>query len=222
MTFPNAKKGVNKIFTGEILMLIAAILTTVSSVALVIVGAQDNGANEVALGASAAGLVIFSVVSAVLMAIALVFSIIGVFQSSKDEPMFKGVIFVMLLSLAVVVVSAIFTESQLVIKLSDVITSISSTITTVLIVIGIGKMAEKLGDDVVFTKGQTLLKIIIWIALLTIILRAIAAFTPNTAVLVIEVIMLIITGLLEVIQYFLYLSFLSKSKKMLQNANGII
>ncbi|MBQ3284442.1 MAG: hypothetical protein IJH40_02260 [Ruminococcus sp.] len=219
MTFPNAKKGVNKIFTGEILMLIAAILTTVSSVALVIVGAQDNGANEVALGASAAGLVIFSVVSAVLMAIALVFSIIGVFQSSKDEPMFKGVIFVMLLSLAVVVVSAIFTESQLVIKLSDVITSISSTITTVLIVIGIGKMAEKLGDDVVFTKGQTLLKIIIWIALLTIILRAIAAFTPNTAVLVIEVIMLIITGLLEVIQYFLYLSFLSKSKKMLQNAN---
>ena len=219
MTFPNAKKGVNKIFTGEILMLIAAILTTVSSVALVIVGAQDNGANEVALGASAAGLVIFSVVSAVLMAIALVFSIIGVFQSSKDEPMFKGVIFVMLLSQAVVVVSAIFTESQLVIKLSDVITSISSTITTVLIVIGIGKMAEKLGDDVVFTKGQTLLKIIIWIALLTIILRAIAAFTPNTAVLVIEVIMLIITGLLEVIQYFLYLSFLSKSKKMLQNAN---
>ena len=219
MTFPNAKKGVKKIFTGEILMLIAAILTTVSSVALVIVGAQDNGANEVALGASAAGLVIFSVVSAVLMAIALVFSIIGVFQSSKDEPMFKGVIFVMLLSLAVVVVSAIFTESQLVIKLSDVITSISSTITTVLIVIGIGKMAEKLGDDVVFTKGQTLLKIIIWIALLTIILRAIAAFTPNTAVLVIEVIMLIITGLLEVIQYFLYLSFLSKSKKMLQNAN---
>ena len=217
MTFPNAQKGVKTIFTGEMLMLIAAILTTVSSVAMVIVGAQDNGANEVAIGASAAGLVIFSIVSAVLMAIALVFSIVGVFQSSKDEPMFKGVIFVMLLSLAVVVVSAIFTENQVVAKLSDVITSISNTITTVLIVIGIGKMAEKLGDDVVFGKGQTLLKIIIWIALLTVIMRAVAAFTPNTAVMVIEVVMLIITGLLEVVQYFLYLSFLSKAKNMLAN-----
>ena len=217
MTFPNAQKGVKKIFTGEMLMLIAAILTTVSSVAMVIVGAQDNGANEVAIGASAAGLVIFSIVSAVLMVIALVFSIVGVFQSSKDEPMFKGVIFVMLLSLAVVVVSAIFTENQVVAKLSDVITSISNTITTVLIVIGIGKMAEKLGDDVVFGKGQTLLKIIIWIALLTVIMRAVAAFTPNTAVMVIEVVMLIITGLLEVVQYFLYLSFLSKAKNMLAN-----
>lgn len=217
MTFPNAQKGVKTIFTGEMLMLIAAILTTVSSVAMVIVGAQDNGANEVAIGASAAGLVIFSIVSAVLMVIALVFSIVGVFQSSKDEPMFKGVIFVMLLSLAVVVVSAIFTENQVVAKLSDVITSISNTITTVLIVIGIGKMAEKLGDDVVFGKGQTLLKIIIWIALLTVIMRAVAAFTPNTAVMVIEVVMLIITGLLEVVQYFLYLSFLSKAKNMLAN-----
>lgn len=217
MTFPNAQKGVKKIFTGEMLMLIAAILTTVSSVAMVIVGAQDNGANEVAIGASAAGLVIFSIVSAVLMVIALVFSIVGVFQSSKDEPMFKGVIFVMLLSLAVVVVSAIFTENQVVAKLSDVITSISNTITTVLIVIGIGKMAEKLGDDVVFGKGQTLLKIIIWIALLTVIMRAVAAFTPNTAVMVIEVVMLIITGLLEVVQYFLYLSFLGKAKNMLAN-----
>lgn len=219
MTFPNAKKGVKKIFTGELLMLIAGILTTASSIALLIVNAQDNGANEVAVGASAAGLVIFSIAAAVLTAIALVFGIVGVIQTSKDEPMFKGVIFVMLLSLAVVVVSAIFTENQVIAKLSDVITNISSTITTVLIVIGIGKMAEKLGDDVVFGKGQTLLKIIIWIALLNVIMKAIAAFTPYTAVMVIEIVMLIVTGILEVVQYFLYLSFLSKSKKMLQNAS---
>lgn len=210
MSFPNAQKGVKKIFTGEMLMLIAVVLSTVSGIAMLVGGAQENGSGVIAVG-----LILFSLAAALLTIIALVFSIIGVIQTAKDESLFKGVIIVMLLSLAVVVVSAVFTENQVVAKLSDVITNISSTITTVLIVIGIGRIAEKLGDDVVFGKGQTLLKIIVWIALLSVIMKAIAAFTPYTAMMVVEIVMMIVTGVLEVVQYFLYLSFLSKAKKML-------
>ena len=150
-----------------------------------------------------------------LTVFALIFSIIGVIQTSKDEPLFKGVIAVMLLSVGVTVVSAIFTENQLVTKLTSVINEVSGTITIVLIVFGIGKMAEKLGNDDVFVRGQTLLRIIIWIALLSVIIKAVAAFAPYSVVLVLDIIMLIGTGVLEVVEYFLYLSFLNKTKKML-------
>ena len=217
MTFPNAKKGIKKIFTGEILMLISVVLTTVSAVALLVVNAQKDSAGDTAVGISAVGLIVFSLAAALMTIAALTFSIIGVIQTSKDEPLFKGVIYVMLFSLAVIVVSAVFTENQVINKLSSIISDISGTITTVLIVIGIGRMAEKLGDDAVFRKGQTLLKIIVWIALLTVIMKAIAAFTPYTAMMVIEIIMLLATGILEVVQYFLYLSFLNRTKKMLES-----
>lgn len=215
MSFPNAQKGIKKIYIGELLMLISIVLTTVSSIALLIFDTQEENVNEITAGASAIGLVIFSLASALLTVFALVFSIIGVIQTSKDEPLFKGVIFVMLLSLGVTVVSAIFTENQLVTKLTSVINEISGTITIVLIVFGIGKMAEKLGNDDVFVRGQTLLRIIIWIALLSVIIKAVAAFAPYSVVLVLDIIMLIGTGVLEVVEYFLYLSFLNKTKKML-------
>ena len=152
---------------------------------------------------------------AVLTVIALVFNIIGVFRSSKDEPVFKGVIFLMIFSLAVVIISAVFANSQVISRLSDLVNDISGTITTVLIVIGFNKIAEKLGDEVVFRKGQNLLRVIIWIVLLSVIMKAVALFAPVAVMVVIEVVMLIVTGLLEVLQTFLYLFYLSKTKKML-------
>ena len=196
-------------------MLIATILSTLSAIVTTVFIRQQGETDQITFGAPALGLIVFSLSAALLMMIALVFSIIGVIQTSKDEPVFKGVIFVMLLSFAVEVVSAIFTENPIVTKLSSVITDVCGTITIVLIVIGIGKFAEKLGDDVVFGKGQTLLKIIVWIALLSVIMRAVAAFTPYTAAMVIEIVMLAVTGILEIIKYILYLSFLGKSGKML-------
>lgn len=215
MSFPNARKGVNKLFTGELLMLIATVLSTLSTIFLVLVGAQEEIASDTALGASTIGVLLSTVAAALLTIVALVFSIIGVVQTSKDEPVFRGVIFLMLLSLAVEVLSVFFADNQVVNKLSSLIIDISGTITTVLIVIGIGKIALKLGDDAVFAKGQTLLRVIIWIALLTVIMKAVAALVPYRVIAVLEIIMLIATGILNVVKYFLYLSFLSKSKKML-------
>ena len=215
MKFPNAKKGIKNIFTGQLLMLISVILTTVSSIAMVVVNNLEDTASETVMSASAIGLLLFSLVGAVLTVIALVFKIIGVFRSSKDEPVFKGVIFLMIFSLAVVIISAVFANSQVISRLSDLVNDISGTITTVLIVIGFNKIAEKLGDEVVFRKGQNLLRVIIWIVLLSVIMKAVALFAPVAVMVVIEVVMLIVTGLLEVLQTFLYLFYLSKTKKML-------
>ena len=215
MKFPNAKKGIKNIFTGQLLMLISVRLTTVSSIAMVVVNNLEDTASETVMSASAIGLLLFSLVGAVLTVIALVFNIIGVFRSSKDEPVFKGVIFLMIFSLAVVIISAVFANSQVISRLSDLVNDIAGTITTVLIVIGFNKIAEKLGDEVVFRKGQNLLRVIIWIVLLSVIMKAVALFAPVAVMVVIEVVMLIVTGLLEVLQTFLYLFYLSKTKKML-------
>lgn len=216
MKFPNAKKGVKNIFTGQMLMLISVILTTISSIAMIVVNNLQDSASETVMSASAIGLLLFSLVGAVLTVIALVFNIIGVFRSSKDESVFKGVIFLMIFSLAVVIVSAVFANSQVISRLADLVNDISGTITTVLIVIGFNKIAEKLGDEVVFRKGQNLLRVIIWIVLLSVIMKAVAVFAPNAVMVVLEIVMLVVTGLLEVLQTFLYLFYLSKTKKMLQ------
>ncbi|MBQ6411998.1 MAG: hypothetical protein IJI19_00775 [Ruminococcus sp.] len=216
MKFPNAKKGIKNIFTGQLLMLISVILTTISSIAILVVDHLQNDTSETVTGVSAIGLLLFSLAGAVLTVTALVFNIIGVIRASKDEPVFKGVIFLMIFTLAVVIISAVFANVQVIARLADLVNDISGTITTVLIVIGFNKIAEKLGDEVVFRKGQNLLRVIIWIVLLSVIMKAVALFAPVAVVMVLEVVMLIVTGLLEVLQTFLYLFYLSKTKKMLQ------
>ena len=92
MRFPNAAKGMKKVFAAEILSLIAAIaLGSTLIMSIVFLNFEQTG-NETAMGISGIGLLVFMAGAAVLTILALIFKLIGVVQTSKDEPSFKIVI----------------------------------------------------------------------------------------------------------------------------------
>jgi len=86
MTLPNAAKGVKKMFIAEILQLIAAVLLLISAISLGagVVSAFD-GNEGAATGAFATG-GIFGTLGIILPLIALILSLVGMWQASKDEP----------------------------------------------------------------------------------------------------------------------------------------
>ena len=229
MRFPNAAKGVKKIFTAEVLALIAAIAALFAGVFLVVAAATasantDSG-DVAALGAF--GLMsILGIGAAVLVIIGAIMKIVGISQAAADEDSFKTAIICLIIGIAGSVLSGIFTNSSTVYSIGNLISQLMSLFVTIFIISGIIKLADKLNDGVVSAKGTNLLKLITVIYALVLIANLIVlilggvptaeSFTDGvSAVEITAAVIYLVAGVLNVVQYFMYLSYLSKAKKML-------
>ena len=213
MKFPNAFAGVKKIFTSEILSLIAAVAAFIAA----ILGFATIGAvaaeSAVGAGASLIGLAIFGVASGILYIIAFILQIVGVSNAAKDEPAFKTALIFIIVGIVCSLVSS-FTQSN---GSATTISSIFSTLqqvaslgVTVFIIQGIINLADKLNNGEVSAKGATIFKIIICIYCIIIVAYIVSIFSAAIAG-----ILTIIATVLSIVQYIVFLSFLAKAKKML-------
>ncbi len=223
MRYPHARKGIAKLFVSEILQLIGVICVTVSSALIAVFALRQDSQNDATFGLVAFGLLAFSLISAVLMIISMIFNLIGVIQSSKDEPSFKVIIYIIIVGLVstigVSVANAVIAEESTALNnFAQVVSDMVHSITTILIIQGITNMATTLGNEAVCKKGQTLFHLIIWIALINIAMKAVILCIPAKAAVEAEVILMVVTAVLSVIQYIIYLSFLSKASKMLKQS----
>ena len=222
MSYPNARKGFKKLFASEILQLFSVILAVVCSVLLVLSASSADSGDELRLGVMGIGILVFGGCTALLVIAAMILNVIGVIQTSKDESSFKAVIYVVIVGIAAAVAIAVFD-----IFLSDgnialnnflqVVSDMVNAITTILIIQGISNIAEKIGDAVVIKKGQFLFHLIICIALASIFMKAVMMCIPDAAASAAEIILQLITAVLSIVQYIVYLSFLGKASTMLKN-----
>ena len=215
MNFPNAAKGISKIFTSEILALIAAIATGVATIFAAIFYAASKTNSESGLVVSGIGLLILAAGASVLTIIALILKIVGVVQTSRDEDSFKLIIYLTVFTLIVAVVAACFSRNAFLYNTINAVSTLGSFITTLLVIIGIGNMASQIGNDEVMDKCSNQFKIILGIGIVSLLARLFCIFLPTTAAQVIIIALGIVAVVLSVIQYILYLSLLSKAKKML-------
>ena len=215
MKFQNAFEGVKKIFAAEILSLIGSVCATVMLALLV--GASIAAANSPATGAAASlgGMAVLVVAVTVLAIIAFIFKLIGVIKASKDEPSFKVVLYLIIAGIVVSVVSGIFSGNATVKGIASILNDLVNLGITVYIIQGIKNLAAKLGDENMVKKGDTIFKYILAIYILVIIAQIVSLILQNTTGLIIVLVIIVISGILNVIQYFLYLGYLSKAKKML-------
>ena len=216
MKFTNAYQGVKKIFAAEILSLICSICATVT-LALPVVGViaaanNSQGGTVASLGGSA----VLAIASMVLAIIAFIFKLIGVNKASKDEPLFKIALYLILAGIAVSVAGGIFNSNATASSIFSALGEVVNLGVTIFIIQGIKNLAAKLGDEKMVKKGDTIFKYIIAIYVLVIIAQIVAMILQNSAALVVALVIIVITGILEIIQYILYLSYLSKAKKMLE------
>lgn len=217
MKFPNAAKGISKIFTSEILALIATIATGVATILAAVMYASAKTNSTAGAAASGIGMLVLGLGASVLLVIALILQIVGVVQTSKDEDSFKMIIYLTIFTLIVAVVAAIFSRVTFLNNIANAVSSIGSFVTTLLIILGIGNLGVQVGNDEVIDKCSSQFKLILGIGIVALLARFFCIFLPTVPAQGIVIALAVVALVLNVIQYILYLSLLSKAKKMLND-----
>ena len=215
MRFPNAAKGVKKLFTAEILQLIAEVVAIVAIAMLIITLAAEKAQSQGGVIVAGTGTVILFGATAVLTLIAGIMSLVGVIQSAKDEGAFKVALVAIIISLAAAVVAGVFSNNGVIQSICQVIQNVMSLAVTLFVINGITNLAEKLNNTEVWSRGRSLLKVIVCILAFSLIASFISLIFGGAFVSTVAAILALISAVLNVISYILYLILLNKGKKML-------
>lgn len=212
MKFPNAYVGVKKLFTAEILSLIGVVALLIAAFAsIVTAGAAE--AEAVGVGLASLGVAaVFVLAGGVLAIIAFILEIVGLNAGGKDEPQFKTA-----LSFAVagVVVQALasFVPAEIVQKFADTFVPVAQVLLIYYVVVAIRSLAEKLDDSELARKAKSVIIIVYVTFGVQILAKVFSKFVLTGKVaIIIEIVGLV----LEIVQFIVYLSYLSKAKKMLE------
>ncbi len=220
MTFPNAFQGVKKLFTSEILKLIATLCALIGSIAGVLtIAAAVNESNGGVVGGSIAT-VVLGLGATVLLLIAYILKLIGLKKAGNDEPRFAQAFIIAIFALILAVVSGILGSlnvgNGVVDTIFQILANVAEIIITVFVIQGIQNLAEKLNQHDIAETGSKLQIIIIVFYVLAIIASVLPLiFGANPATATISSIIAIVGAVLNLIAYIVFLVYLSKAKNML-------
>ncbi len=214
MNFPNAANGVKKIFASEVMILFAAIFSLIT--ALMTFTAFVAASNNSVMGGIAAGsgVAIFGFASLILFVAGYITNFIGIKKASADEEDFKKAFYALVIGLVAVIISVLLSENKMLSSACDIINNVAQLFVTVYVIQGIRNIAVKIGDSEVDSKGGDIFKVILCIYTLIFLSKAISIFFPTSTGTVLSVVLVIMAGFLSIVQYVLYLSYLSRAKKM--------
>ena len=235
MKFENAFRGVKKIFTAEILLIIAACCSIVAGSIFIISIAPAAAASQAGTALTDAealfsgiGVLIALIVFLgylVLTTIAFILHIVGVANASHDDSAFKTALYLSIAAIVLAIVSGIFnpysgttinTTNEIIYTIANSCKLICELAATLFIIQGIINLADKLNNNAMVDKGKNIYKVIICIYALILIASVLSTiFRASTFIAVLAMIMLIVAGVLQIAQYILYLVYLAKAKKML-------
>ena len=215
MKFPNAAKGVKRIFTAEILKLIAAVLSIIGIGMMIFTLAAAQANAEGATIAAGTGTAVLLLAAAVISLIAGIMALVGIINASKDEGAFKAALVTIIISLCAAIVAGIFSQNATVQSICQIIQNLMSIFVTIFVIQGVSNLAVKIGNNDVAQQGKSLLKIIVAIYALSLVANIIVLIFGGMFVSVTAGILAVIALVLNVIGYLVYLSLLNKGKKML-------
>lgn len=221
MKFPNAAKGVKRIFAAEVLNLIATISLIVAALMIVIAVAGGNYASgdtsAVLAGGGLVGALVFVIVWFVLTVIAFIMKLVGIINASRDEVSFKSALVFLIVSIVASIVSSILMTNNINVagNLLYTFAQLLEVFITIFVIAGGVKLADRLNRGDIGRKGTNVLKVIIVVNVLMLIANMVSSFMGGIAASVVAGVLFLVALIMEVVQYFLYLSFLGKTKKML-------
>ena len=214
MRFPNAYRGVKKIWLAEMLMLLAAIV----GIIMVIVMAANGtmvGEDIVINEGVKTPIAVLGIVTAVIALVAFILNLIGLINANNDDSAFRIALLVTILGIVASAISAIWSNNETLKKWMDTALIICSMFASYYVLTGIANLAEKMSDaatKAVALKSRTLVEgSFCATALFKLIISIFKIQNGST----ISTILAVIALLLELVSYILYLRALSKGKKML-------
>lgn len=219
MNYPDALRGIKKIYTSEILLLLAGLLGGMASVFGVQATQQiaENGAEGLDIG-TAFGVMIPVLASGIIAVIATIIEFFGLKDASNENEYFKnGYIYAiigLILSIALSILSYM-KVSDMVSDLGKLASNFIQMVVTFYVITGIKDLAEKLGDMDMVSRGKKTFNIYAAaIICASLVELAVSLLQDNARTLVVGILGAV-TLILMIVGYALYLIYLSKAKKML-------
>lgn len=216
MKFPNAAKGIKKLFTAEILELISVVLLSVGTIMLLVAAGAAKANHTTAAGVTGLGTLVLMTGAGVLGIIALIMQIIGYIQTAKDEDSFKVAIYITIIGIVMVAVASMFAASNKTLSsASNMVSDLINIIVSVLTIMGIANLAAKLKNSDIVDKCTNIFKVIIAIGVISLIAKCVSAFWPNQAGVTVAIVLIVISLVLSIVQYIMYIALLNKASNML-------
>lgn len=219
MGFPNACKGLKKIFYAELISLIALVPYAVSMVLIQFLPEEINENNAEMLPAEVV-VTILSLVSLVLMTVAYVLNIIGYVNASKDNESFKKAMLLTIAGLVLTVVSGIMENvnaSPILTNTFDSMEQILDLLITLTTISGIVTLSVTYGDLRMVESGKALFKFLFAIYLPTLIAYVFVYMLRNTrSAAILAVTVTLISFVLNAVYSLLYLRYLYRAVNMLE------
>lgn len=219
MRFPNACKGLKKIFYAELVSLIALVPYAVSMVLIQFLPEEINENNAEMLPAEVV-VTILSLVSLVLMTVAYVLNIIGYVNASKDNESFKKAMLLTIAGLVLTVVSGIMENvnaSPILTNTFDSMEQILDLLITLTTISGIVTLSVTYGDLRMVDSGKALFKFLFAIYLPTLIAYVFVYMLRNTrSAAILAVTVTLISFALNAVYSLLYLRYLFRAVNMLE------
>ena len=215
MKYPNAFKGVKKIWIAEILMLIVAVLGIVS---VFVIAANSVVIDDVlAIDAGAADAVGFITLSTAIIAlIAFFLNLLGLIVAQQDEESFRTALYVTLVGVVTSVISAIWSTNVILVRWMDVITTLCNLFASYYVLTGIASLANTYPDtetrDLALKSRTWLMGTFCATAIMKIILSIFNIQSGTTFATILGIVGLV----LEIVSYILYLRALNRGKNMLE------
>ena len=154
MTYPNAYKGVKKIYAAEMLVLLASIAANVAGI--IIDNAEKKGTAPT--GTLVTVLAALGIGAGILVIIGGIMNLVGLSNASKDDDYFKKGFAAAIVSLVVSVVASFLPElkitSPMINDLCKTVSSICEILVTFYVIAGIKHLAEQLNNPNMVSRGS--------------------------------------------------------------------
>ena len=214
MRFPNAFRGIKKIWLAELLMLLAAVV----GIIMVIVMATNGtmvGEDIIINESVKTPIAILGIVTAVIALVAFILNLVGLINANNDDPAFRIALLVTILGIVASAISAIWSNNETLNKWMDTAITICSLFASYYVLTGIANLAEKMSDaatKALALKSRTLVEGSFCATALFKLIISIFKIQEGSTI---STILAVIALLLELVSYILYLRALAKGKKML-------
>ena len=218
MSYENARNGIGKVFTAQVLNIIGAVCTLITGIFVVLaIGAASA---ESAGGAIASGIggVLFSLGAAVLAIIAFILNLVGLSKAGQDSDQLKKAFTLSIIGLVVAILFGIlnsaFASATWVKSLGDIVATVIGLLVTYNVLFGSAGLKSELTDKANSTWKMYMIVIIldIVIAIIGVILGAMGITSVSA---VATLILVIADFVFDVIAYIMFLTFLNLARKTL-------
>ena len=216
MRFPNAYRGVKKIWLAELLMLLAAIVGIIMVIVMAANGTMVGEDIVISEGVKTP-IAVLGIVTAVILLIGFILNLVGLINANNDDSAFRIALLVTILGVVASAISAIWSNNETLNKWMDTAITICSMFASYYVLTGIANLAEKMSDaatKALALKSRTLVEGSFCATALFKLIISIFKIQDGSTI---STILAVVALLLELVSYILYLRALSKGKKMLAN-----